>query len=75
MPVRGYFSKRNESDLRMPRVAGDRPDSAGVSWQGDVLTGKAGVAEALHEQAPRPRGSVVRPEQYDPVLRFHLGLE
>ncbi len=75
MPVRGYFSKRNESDLRMPRAAGDHPDSAGVAWHGAVLTGKGSVGEALCKQAPRPRSSVVGPDRYDPVLRFHLGLE
>lgn len=75
MPIHGYFSKRNESDLRMPRAAGGRPDSAGVSWQGDVLAGKTSVSEALNRQAPRPRSSVVGSDRYDPVLRFHLGLE
>ena len=75
MSVHGYFTKRIDHDPRMPRVEEGVPDSAGISWQGDVLTGKLSVAEALRRQAPWPRGPIVAPDQYDPVLRFHLGLK
>ena len=75
MPIHGYFSKRKEFDLRMPRADEGCPDSAGVSWRGDVLTGKARVGEALRKQTPPARRSAVGPDRYDPVLCFHLGLK
>ena len=50
---------------------------AGARFEGDVLTGKLTVAEAIWcdaRRAVRPADGPVapQPEGYDPVLRHHL---
>jgi len=71
----------------MPRS--DRgPDPLGIRYQGDVLTGKITVEEA-HDRAARDVAQAqladkhrrsdysncyTAPENYDPVLRHHLGI-
>ena len=65
MSIFGYLSK-NRSQLRMPRSEAE----------GDVLSGKLSVEEALRrdaERAPRPAGPTRSPaDPLDPVLRHHL---
>jgi hypothetical protein len=71
----------------MPRSDGG-PDRSGIRYEGDVLTGKISVEEA-HAKAAREvaqaqvadkhrRGDhsncYTTPENYDPVLRQHLGI-
>jgi hypothetical protein len=68
MSIFGYFSK-NRSQLRMPRSEAE----------GDVLSGKLTVEEALRrdaERAPRPAGPTRSPVDFlDPGLRHRLGFD
>lgn len=80
MPVRGYFSKRDDRKLTMPRADEGTPDARGLALHGDILTGKLSVQEAFALEAGQraqtlARGSRVAPEDYDPVLKFHLGIK
>ena len=80
MPVLGYFSKRDDRKLTMPPADEGVPDASGFAFRGDILTGKRSVQEAsAHEAARRsqtmPRGVRVAAEDYDPVLKFHLGIK
>ena len=79
---RGYFNK-NVPPLRMPRTHG-QPDESGIRYDGDVLTGKISVEEAhardarqalqaqMNDRERHPAGCYTTPENYDPVLRYHL---
>ena len=40
MPIHGYFSKRDDRKLTMPRADEGAPNESGISYQGDVLTGR-----------------------------------
>ena len=80
MPILGYFSKRDDRKLTMPRAAEGVPGASGFAFRGDVLTGKLSVQEASAHEAARlsqtmPRGVRVAAEDYDPVLKFHLGIK
>jgi hypothetical protein len=80
MAVLCYFSKRDDRKLTMPRADEGVPDASGFAFHGDVLTGKLSVQEAFALQAARlsqitPRGVRIAAEDYDPVLKFHLGIE
>ena len=71
----------------MPRSDGG-PDSLGARYEGDVLTGKISVEEAHARAAGEVAQAQVAdkhrrgdhsncyttPENYDPVLRYHLGM-
>jgi len=83
MPL-GHFIK-NVPPLRMPRTDG-KPDSMGARYEGAVLNGKVSVQEAHAKDAIEVaraqlaeklrRGDLsnchVAPENYDPVLCYHL---
>ena len=78
MPVNGYFSK--EKRITMPRADEGTADAGGLVLHGDVLTGKLSVQEALAREAARlsqtlPIGKRVGPQEFDPVLKFHLGIK
>jgi hypothetical protein len=80
MPVRGYFSKRDDRKLTMPRTCGGTPNPTGLGSQGDVLTGRLSVQEAFAREAARVSRTLapakrVAPDDYDPVLKSHLGIE
>ena len=47
MSVSGYFNKRSEDELRMPRREPGEPDELGIRYEGDFLTGRITLAEAL----------------------------
>ena len=47
MSVCGYFNKRSEEELRMPRREPGEPDELGIQYEGDFLTGRISLAEAL----------------------------
>ena len=53
MSVSGYFRKRDELELRMPRLE-DGVDELGIRYEGDVLTGRMTVAEALFRSHLEP---------------------
>jgi hypothetical protein len=76
--MRGYFSKRDDRKLIMPRSDEGTPDANGLALHGDILTGKLSVQEAFALQAIRlaqTPGKCVAPEDYDPVLKSHLGIK
>ena len=80
MPVLAYFSKRDDRKLTMPRAAERVPDASGFALRGDVLTGKLSVLDAFAREAARlsqtmPRGERAAAGDYDPVLKFHLGIK
>ena len=79
MPIHGYFSKRDRRVSTMPRADDGAPNESGISFQGDVLTGKLSVQEAFALEAARLRahntGKWVGPKDYDPVLKAHLGIK
>lgn len=80
MPISGYFSKRDDRKLTMPRADEGISNADGLAFHGDVLTGKLSVQEAFALQAGRISQTLtpskrVGPEEYDPVLKFHLGIE
>jgi hypothetical protein len=80
MPVRSYFSKRDDRKLTMPRADEGTSDATGVVLHGEVLTGKLSVPEAFGQVSARASqalspGTRVGPEDYDPVLKFHLRIE
>jgi len=79
MLVRSYFSKRDDRKLTMPRTEERTSDASGLAFHGDVLTGKLSVQEAFALEAGRlyqtlTPGKHVAPEDYDPVLKSHLGI-
>jgi hypothetical protein len=64
----------------MPRADEGTSNADGLAFHGDVLTGKLSVQDAFALQAGRisqtlTPGKRVAPEDYDPVLKFHLGIE
>ena len=64
----------------MPRADEGVPNASGFAFHDDVLTGKLSVQEAFALEAARlsqttPCGVRVAAKDYDPVLRFHLGIE
>jgi hypothetical protein len=77
MSVLGYFCK-NRPKTRMPRTEGTDSDT-GARYEGDVLTGKFSVDDALRRSAERARRSTgpvpSSMEEPDPVLRQHLHLD
>ena len=80
MPVRGYFSKRDDRKLTMPRTDEGTSNANGLACHGDVLTGKRSVQEAFAREAARlsqtpDPGNRADPGNYDPVLKSHLGIE
>jgi hypothetical protein len=80
MPILGYFSKHDDRKLTMPRAAEDTPDARGAVLHGEVLTGKISVQDAFARETARIAQTLARGERaaggnYDPVLKFHLGIE
>src|ERR1035437_6151976 len=80
MPIHGYFSKRDNRKLTVPRSGEGAPGAGGLALHGDVLTGKLSVQEAFAREAARlsqtpTPGNRAKPENYDPVLKSHLGIE
>jgi hypothetical protein len=80
MPIHGYFTKRDDRKLTMPRASEGISDANGLVLHGDILTGKHSVQLAFALEAGRisqtqARGNRAAPEDYDPVLKFHLGIE
>jgi len=80
MPVRGYLSKIDSRNLTMPRADEGVSDASGLAFHGSVLTGRLSVQEAFAREAARRNqapatGKRAGPEDYDPVLKFHLGIE
>ena len=78
MPVLGHFS--NEKRITMPRADEGTSDARGLVLHGDVLTGKLSVQESMAREAARlsqtlPIRKRVGPEDFDPVLKFHLGIK
>src|ERR1035438_9119431 len=45
LPLRSYFSKRDDRILKMPRADEGRSDANKLACHGDVLTGKLSVQE------------------------------
>jgi len=77
MPVRSYFSKRDDRKLTMPRADEGTSDANGLAFHGDILTGKLSVPDAFKREAARASqpltpGKRVGAEDYDPVLKAHL---
>ena len=70
MSVTGYFDK-HRPELRLPREGVD--PATGIRYEGDILTPKFTVQEALYGYGNRS-ARVFPPEALDPVLRFHLGI-
>ena len=70
----------------MPKSDG-QPDKLGARYEGDVLSGKLTVDDALAREKAQQAAHAIRtqmktgvgcvrgPEEYDPVLRYHLGME
>jgi len=70
----------------MPKSDG-QPDKLGARYEGDVLSGKLTVDDALALQKAEQAAHAIRtqmrtgvgcvrgPEEYDPVLRYHLGMD
>ena len=80
MPVRSYFSKRDDRKLTMPRADEGTSDATGLVLHGDVLTGKLSVPEMFARETARAfqaltPGARVGAEDYDPVLKAHLRIE
>jgi hypothetical protein len=80
MPVHGHFSKRDHRELAMPRADEGAPNASGLAFHGDILTGKLSVQEAFAREAGRisqslPPGKRAAIEDYDHVLKSHLGIE
>ena len=80
MPVRGYFSKRGDRKLTMPHADGGTSNANGIAFHGDVLPGKLSVQEAFAREAARlsqilTPGKPAAAEDYDPVLKAHLGIK
>ena len=58
----------------MPRSDGG-PYRLGIRYEHDVLTGKISVEEAqaqLNDRAGHPANCYTSPQNYHPVLRYHL---
>jgi hypothetical protein len=79
MPIHGYFSKHDRRVLMMPRADDGAPDESGMSFHGDILTGRLSVQDAFALQAARLRahntGTHANAEDLDPVLKSHLRIE
>ncbi|MGA2196646.1 MAG: hypothetical protein ABSF25_21410 [Bryobacteraceae bacterium] len=63
----------------MPRADDGAPNQSGMSFHGDVLTGRLRLQDALALQAARLRAHNTARwagrEGLDPVLKFHLRIE
>lgn len=73
MSIAGYFGSTRE--LRMS----NKPNPQGICFEGEVLIGEQSVEhkqrhESLLANDPT-RESYKDVEEYDPVLRWHLGLD
>jgi hypothetical protein len=80
MPLHGYFLKRDNRKLTVPRSGEGAPGAGGLALHGDVLTGKLSVQDAFAREAARlsqtpAPGNRADPGNYDPVLKSHLGIE
>lgn len=79
MPIHGYFEKRETRRLTMPRCDEGFPNEVGITYYGDILTGKISFQDALALEAARLRpfypNNWVSPNGYDPVLKSHLGIK
>ena len=80
MAVLSYFSKCDDRKLTMPHADEGMSNANGMAFHGDVLTGKRSVQESFALEAAQlsqtlPRGERVAPEDYDPVLKSHLGIK
>ena len=62
----------------MPRADDGAPNESGISFHGDVLTGRLSVQDAFALEAARLRAHNsarwAGPQDYDPVLKSHLGI-
>lgn len=65
--------------ISMPRADDGAPNQSGMSFHGDVLTGRLRLQDALALQAARLRAHNTARwagrEGLDPVLKFHLRIE
>jgi hypothetical protein len=68
MPVLGYFLKRSDRKTAVPHDGESAPGPGGLVLHGPVLNGELSVREALAREAGKP-------ENYDPVLKFHLEIK
>ena len=80
MPVLGYFSKPDTRKLTMPRAGEGTADASGLVVHGDILTGKLSVQEVFAREAARLSQTLTPakragPDDFDPVLKFHLGIK
>jgi len=79
MPIHGWFDKRDDRKLTMPRVDEGTPDAIGIIFHGDILTGKISLQDYFKREAARfsqtHPGECADPRDYDPVLKFHLGIK
>jgi len=79
MPILGYFSKREDRKLTMSRVDEGTPDTIGIVFHGDILTGKISLQEAFLREVARISqshpGECADPRDYDPVLKYHLRIK
>ena len=79
MSIHGYFSKRDDRKLTMPRADDGAPNESGISYQGDVLTGRLSLQDAFALQAAHlrahNRGKWAGRDDYDPVLKFQMGIK
>ena len=80
MPVNGHFSRPDPRNLTMPRVDEGAADASGLVLHGDILTGKLSVQQVFAREAARlsqtlPLGQRVGPQDFDPVLKFHLRIK
>ena len=79
MPIHGYFTKRDDRKLTMPRADEGFPNEVGISYWGGVLNGLSSVQDAFAFEAAQlrahNRNKWVAPKDYDPVLKAHLGIK
>src|ERR1035438_1242685 len=66
MPIHGYFCKRSDRKTAVPHNGESTPGPGGMVLHGAVLNGELSVQDALAREAAKP-------ENHDPVLKFHLG--
>jgi hypothetical protein len=64
----------------MPRADEGTSDASGLVLHGDILTGKLSVQEAFAREAARFSQTLTPakragPDDFDPVLKFHLGIK
>jgi hypothetical protein len=74
MSIAGYFSKRGDTELRMPK----EKDALRIQFEGPVLTGEKSVEQQQRDAAIRAtyplNESYKTVEDYDSVLRSHCRL-